>query len=359
MKNTFLLLFLMVSIIPVFSQQAKQLQFREETHDFGTVSENKGPVKHEFTFINNSTRPVKILSVQPSCGCTTPDWSKDPVAPGKTGYVHASFDPKGRPGFFNKSLTVTTDLEASPIILQIKGQVSGENEKADETGFTASNGNLKLKMSSFNLGKVFIKDEYAVREFPVINGGEKPMTFTGNVVAPKHIKIDVQPKTLAPGAKGTVKISYNGKIKNMYGFQSDNVEITTDDEAEPVKSFSVLATLEDYFPQMTAQELDKAPQLKLNDTNLDFGRLNASSQIVREVPFSNSGKKELTIKALQPNCSCVNVSAGKMTLKPGESTNLKITFSPDRKGSQKKAVTLYSNDPKNPVQMFTFDAYVE
>src|SRR3954462_8253240 len=87
-----------------FSQQAKQLQFKEEIFDFGKVVEDKGPVTHEFVFTNNSSRPVKVLTVQASCGCTTPGWSKEAVEPGKTGFIQASYNPKGRPGFFNKSL---------------------------------------------------------------------------------------------------------------------------------------------------------------------------------------------------------------------------------------------------------------
>src|SRR5688572_13991949 len=128
-------------ILPVFlictavsGQQIKPLQFREETFDFGNVPEEGGPVTHEFTFTNVSSRPVKILSVEASCGCTTPDWSKDPVLPGKNGFIQARFDPKGRPGYFTKSLTVTADFDSNPIMLQIKGTVvSGGEEDIEFT----------------------------------------------------------------------------------------------------------------------------------------------------------------------------------------------------------------------------------
>jgi hypothetical protein len=344
----------------IFGQQAKQLQFREETHDFGTVSENKGPVTHEFVFTNNSPRPVKVISVQASCGCTTPGWSKEVVPPGKTGFVQASFEPKGRPGFFTKSLTVTTDLDPNPIILQIKGQVADDEGPVDDTGFTVSNGSLQFKVSAFNMGKILLKDEFTKREFAVINSGVKPVKFSAQVVTPKHIKVEFQPNTLAPGAKGNIIVSYNGKLKNQYGFQSDNIEITTDDAVNPLKSFSVFATLEDYFPQISGAELEKAPQFTLNETSMDFGRIRANSQIVREVQFTNAGKKDLEIRAVQANCTCVTASAAKKSVKAGETSTIKVSFDPqDRSGTQTKAVTVYTNDPKNPVQRFTFTAYVE
>ena len=59
--------------------------------------------------------------MQASCGCTTPDWSKEPIAPGKKGFVKASYNPAGRPGNFNKSVTVTSNQGTQ--VLYIKGQV--------------------------------------------------------------------------------------------------------------------------------------------------------------------------------------------------------------------------------------------
>jgi hypothetical protein len=358
MKNALLTFFLFVLTLVVYGQQAKQLQFKEELFDFGNVAEDKGPVTHEFVFTNASSRPVKILTVQASCGCTTPGWSKEPVEPGKTGFIQASYNPKGRPGYFNKSLTVTTDFEANPIILQIKGQVTTEanNNPAD---FQIVNGGLRFKNSSFNMGKVFLKDEVVVREFMVMNASGKTVTFS-KFVNPKHIKVEAEPATLANGEKGKIKISYNGKAKNQYGFQSDNIELHTDDEVNPVKSFSVYATLEDYFPQLTAEEMAKAPQLKLENYTLDFGKIKPASPSIREVTITNTGKKELHIHSLQGNCTCIEATSSKKSIKPGDHTTLKIAFDPqERTGSQTKAVTIYSNDPRNPVQRLSFTAYVE
>jgi hypothetical protein len=341
------------------AQQTKAIQFREETFDFGSVKEEAGAITHEFMFTNTGSRPVKILTVQPSCGCTTPSWSKEAVGVGKTGFIQASFNPKGRPGFFNKSLTVTTDLDGNPIVLYIKGQVSTGGETPANIDLPAVNGNLKLKSNSFNMGKVYLKDEPTVRDFPFMNNGTKPVTIT-KVVGPAYIKTDVQPKVIEPGKSGNIKITYSGKAKNQYGFQNDNVEITTDDEISPVKSFSVYATLEDFFPEMKPEELAKAPSLRLQATSVDFGRIKNNVSTVREVQFVNTGKKELSVKAVQGNCVCITAKSLKTTLKPGEASKIQITFNPqERTGTQQKAVTVYSNDPQNPVQRITFSAYVE
>ena len=93
MKFTLIIVLLSIGTIG-HAQLAEPLFFNEKIHDFGEVVETTGPVDFEFTFTNNAARPVKIISVQASCGCTTPGWSTDPVAVGSKGFIKASFDPK-------------------------------------------------------------------------------------------------------------------------------------------------------------------------------------------------------------------------------------------------------------------------
>lgn len=101
------------------------IKFKTETHDFGTLQEGD-PAEAEFTFTNTGSKPLIIQNVQPGCGCTTPFWSKDPVAPGKTGVIKAAYGTKGRVGAFNKNITVTST--AGTNVIYIKGTV----EKAPE-----------------------------------------------------------------------------------------------------------------------------------------------------------------------------------------------------------------------------------
>jgi hypothetical protein len=341
------------------AQLAKPLQFKEESFDFGQVIEKEGPVLHQFEFTNALNRPVKVLDVKPSCGCTTPGWTKESIMPGKTGFIQAQFDPKGRPGFFTKTLSVTTDAEGGAIVLQIKGNVISEGK--DYSGdFTMVSGNWKLKPGALNLGKIYLKDEFVTREIEVMNAGSKPISYLNKVDAPSFIKVTTDPVTLAPGARGIVKLAYNGKLKGQYGFQSDRIVLHTDDVESPLKMLTVFATLEDFFPSLEPTEKAKAPRLKWAATTLDFGRVKQNQSLVREVNVTNVGKSVLELRSVQGNCECVKATADKTSLKPGESASVKITFNPeDRKGTQQKAITIYSNDPQAPVQRFTFTVYIE
>jgi len=341
------------------AQLSKPIKFKEEIFDFGNVVEEDGPVAHEFVFTNAGSKPLQILAVQPSCGCTTPGWSKEPIMPGKTGTIKAQYDPKGRPGYFNKSLTVTTDADNQPVILQIKGTVTSKSGYS-AVEFQAVNGNLRLRSLSFNLGKVYLKDEFVVREYEFYNAGTKPVAYTGKTESPAYIRISVEPQIIEPGKKGTIKLSYNGKLKGQYGFHSDHVTIHTDDDLQPLKGFAVYATLEDYFPELKPEELAKAPQLRFAAQAVEYGSMKQNQTVTKEIQLTNTGKSVLEIRSIQSNCTCIQTVADKTKVKPGESASIKISFNPqDRKGTQTKSVTVYSNDPQNPVQRITLTGVVD
>lgn len=347
-------------LLLVFSGSAAQLVepilFKEKIHDFGEIVEAAGPAEHEFTFTNTSTRPIKILSVQASCGCTTPGWSKDLIAPGQSGFIKASFDPKGRPGYFNKTLSVTTDFDRNPIVLQIKGSVVDKLSGA--AVLTASNGQLRFRNNSFNLGKIYVNKAVEPKEFTVQNAGTEEIKFT-KVVAPDYLKVSV-PERLKAGEQGTLKIAYDTKARSQYGFLSDRIEVVTTDTENPVKSFSVYATAEEYFPALTPEEVAKAPALLVDKYEADFARVKQGSNVNQESILTNRGKQNLELRFVQSNCTCLTVVVDKHMLKPGESTTLRWTLSTaGRIGTQNKAITIYSNDPRNPVQRITISGFIE
>lgn len=352
------LLAFFVLISPLsYCQLSEPLIFREKIHDFGNILEQDGPASFEFVVSNKSTRPVKIVNVQPSCGCTTPDWTKEPITVGGTGFIKASFDPRGRPGYFDKTLSVTTDWDGTPVVLRIKGNVINPETANDPSQFSVAVGNLKFKSNSFNLGKVFINRDAEAISFPFRNGGKDSIHFKG-YVAPRYIKVNM-PKVIAPNQMGNIRITFDAKLKNQYGFTSENIELKTDDVEYAEKSFSVYATTEEYFPKLSDKELTEAPVLSLQANMVNFGVVKAGVVLSREIKITNTGKKDLIIRHAQSNCSCLTITAGLKTLKPGQETSMKITLDTQgRTGPQNKSVTLYSTDPQNAVQRITFTAAV-
>lgn len=92
-------------------------------HDFGTIKESAGSVSTVFTITNTGKEPLILVNVKASCGCTTPEWTKEPIAPGKQGQIKATYNPANRPGAFNKTITVSSNGSPSSLTLNIKGEV--------------------------------------------------------------------------------------------------------------------------------------------------------------------------------------------------------------------------------------------
>lgn len=107
---------------PAVPQTPSQLKWEKETHEFGTIEQNK-PVSYEFTFTNTTSKDVTLTNVRASCGCTATNYTKTAVKPGEKGTVTATYN-AASPGDFTKTITVTTSEENSaPKIIMIKGSV--------------------------------------------------------------------------------------------------------------------------------------------------------------------------------------------------------------------------------------------
>ncbi len=100
-----------------------KINFTEKVYDFGKIKEKGGLVTHEFSFTNDGDGNLVILKATAECGCTRPSYSDAPIAPGKSGKIKVSYNPLGRPGSFEKVVTVTSSGNPSKVRLKIRGVV--------------------------------------------------------------------------------------------------------------------------------------------------------------------------------------------------------------------------------------------
>jgi hypothetical protein len=98
-----------------------EFEWTASTHDFGKIKQGV-PVTHEFKFTNKGKTPLVITNAQGSCGCTTPNWTRDPVMPGGEGVVKATFNAMAV-GPFDKTISVTANVDGGVVVLHIKGEV--------------------------------------------------------------------------------------------------------------------------------------------------------------------------------------------------------------------------------------------
>ncbi len=100
-----------------------QATFPVQSHDFGTIKEDGGPVSCTFEVINTGNKPLLILDALASCGCTKPEFPTKPIKPGKKAKIKVTYSPIGRPGAFRKSVKVKTNGREQRTTLTIEGTV--------------------------------------------------------------------------------------------------------------------------------------------------------------------------------------------------------------------------------------------
>ena len=127
MKKFLYLVILILSVTTLKAQTSvakkelkETLVLKETSYDFGKIPQSK-PVYHEFEIMNEGKDPIQLNAVTATCGCTTPEWSKEPIAPGKSATIKVGFNAAAE-GHFEKFVNITYNTDKTKVFT-IKGDV--------------------------------------------------------------------------------------------------------------------------------------------------------------------------------------------------------------------------------------------
>jgi hypothetical protein len=359
-KLIVLLLMTLISIGVIDAQKKPSILFESRVYDFGQIKEEDGRKTARFAFKNIGNDTLKILNVRASCGCTTSDYTRTPVLPGQSGYVDVAYNPLGRPGNFNKIVTVITNDPDNPnVVLTIKGSVIPKPKtKADN--YPQVLGNLRFKSNHITFND--IKDtEIKTDTIYVYNPSDRKITiYSENLPSFLKIHIPAGGITIAPDQELKIPISYDAKARNDYGYVFDNFRLKTDDIDQPVKQMYVSANIIQDFSWMTEKDKTNAPKIVFEKTEVVFDTIKMGESVIVEFPFRNEGKNDLKILKVKSSCGCTAVAPEKNILKKGEKSSIKVTFNTaGRQGNQQKSVTVITNDPEHSIVVLTLKGYVK
>ncbi|MGL4907894.1 MAG: DUF1573 domain-containing protein, partial [Bacteroidales bacterium] len=307
------------------------------------VPEAGGLVTYAFEFANTGKTPIIITDVKSSCGCTTPEWTKQPVLPGKTGSIKAIFDPKDRPGIFDKEITVATKTE------QIKLKISGEvlpKAKSIANLYPRIMGVLRLKSHNLPLANIY-NTATATASLPIVNTGVSPLTLSFDNV-PAHITLTVKPQILQANEEGVIECSYDANKKNDWGYISDKVQVLLNGSRVKNNEITISATIEENFSTLKEDQLVNAPIAQITQTSIELGNLKSVESKEFEFEVSNTGKTDLQIRKVTSNCNCITPAVDNpKVVKVGQTVKFKASFLGDKlKGKVFKNVSLITNAPK-------------
>jgi len=341
----------------IAQQKQAHIAFDNVEHDFGTIKEEAGKVSTKFVFTNTGSTPLVLNEVRPTCGCTSPEWTKKPIMPGQKGYVAATFDPARRRGGFNKSIIVRSNGQPSTVVLRIKGTII-PRELTIEEKYPRAIGAFRMKTNHLAFVRVF-NNQVKIDSIPVVNTGDQPgsITFRG---VPEHIELKTIPETLKPGEKGIIWGRYLAEKKNDWGFVMDRVQMYVNDDPQTRTNLTVSAKIEEDFSTMSDSEKADGPHIKFEERTFNFGKAKQRTKVEHEYKFTNTGKKELVIRKVRATCGCTTTQPAKSVLAPGESSSIKAIFNTGAyRGFQRKSIYVITNDPFNSNVRLTISGTVE
>ncbi|OKL38583.1 DUF1573 domain-containing protein [Pontibacter flavimaris] len=231
MRSKLFLLTLLCFIFACYTAKAQgKLVFDTETHDFGIIAEGT-QATHVFKVRNEGNEPVVLPSVQASCGCTTPTWTKKPIMPGDTGTITAVYNSAGRPGPFHKSITVYSNNSVQPQhVLYIKGEVGPKDLISELTPERkALSPRLAIGSTSYSFGKLE-KGQKAIARFLIRNTGRQPLVIQGVKSACNCVIYRTSKSEIKPGEVATLELRYNAA---MLGEQNEVVTVLSNDLIMP------------------------------------------------------------------------------------------------------------------------------
>lgn len=324
-----------------------------KTHDFGAFDENVGTVYCDFYLVNEGTEPLAIIAARANCGCTRPEYSTDPVAPGDTAVVRVGYNPEGRPGKFMKQIKVDCDTDPMRTVLTIRGTVIGASNTL-RTRFPVSVGEsgVKLRTTTIPYGKVYAGETSGqyIEGYNATADTIRPYA-TG---MPGWLNVMFRPEVVGPGEQFVISTVLQAP-KDEWGAITGAFVFHPDKDSPYEQELETVALVSEDFSRMTEQERADAPVIDVDPVALDLERISKSDKpIKRSFTISNKGRTVLIVRKISCPDPAVTVKLKEMKVKPGKSVKAEVVVTPSKIDNDKllnARINIIANDPERPSTM--------
>jgi hypothetical protein len=353
-KLLFSFIALFAGIATMFADGAPEISFEEITHDFGTFPEENGKVSCTFEFKNVGSADLVLQSVKASCGCTTPEWTKEPVKPGEKGVVKATYNATGRPGSFTKTITVKSN--AGEKRLTIKGEVIPKAQKVEDKYPFEVNG-LRLMKKNCYFNTIYFTDDVNAKKdakakpqsktevIEIINNGKEDIKVSFENGNPKLVSVKATPEVLKAGERGSIEVTVDPKDSGVWGTFKKTLKVKANGKTADF-DITLYGNVAEDFSFMTPEDKADAPVLTVgNAISLEPIELGKTKTFKFKV--QNTGKKPLIIRSSHCDAEGFSVKAPTKPIKAGKDGEIYVTVNTanSKAGKYSQRLTLTTNDP--------------
>lgn len=344
-----LLIIACAALLPAAAGAQAVIAFDSKTHDFGTIEEADGRVSHDFVFENQGNAPLVISKVQASCGCTTPSWTKSPVEPGQKGKITVTYNPAGRPGNFNKSISVQSNATVERERLVIKGNVNPKPRGEARAAYRVAMGSIRLTAKDIAFGNV-AKGTDKQAGLKVKNASNAPVRLSF-LDLPPYVTCDNGGVALNANAEAELKFTFDTRQCPAWGPVDDHLYIALDGKEDRSDTYRVALTanVTEDFSHLTLDERRTAPILEMTTRTASLGTVAAGTKHNVAFALKNVGQRPLEVRRVISQNQEITPKAQQLTVKGGRTAEVRLTVdtSGQPAGHYNRTVTLQTNDPQN------------
>lgn len=328
------------------NENQSPLQFDSYEWDFGTIEEKDGIVSHTFQFMNISKQEVRLEAVSTSCGCTSANWSTDPIKPGGTGEITVHFNPARTEGEMLRDVEVFTSLKQSPdrlvMLINVIPMPMGLNELYPHQ----LSGNVKTNTTRCNFGYI-AQGTTQTKTVSIANIDKKNAKLTFKTSRNRYGMSVKVPEKLKGETVDAIEVTYTIPTGSMnYGMARDTIWIMADGGA-PVEKIIVSAIRID---PKTQSGNGPAPSMRIEPAYADFGEKPAGKTYKQTIVIGNTGDTDLIFYDVETtNGVGCSVSDG-FRIRPGREEKITLSITSDKKPrtTTTGSVNLTTNDPVRP-----------
>lgn len=339
----------LISLAAVAQQPVITLDKTE--HDFGKINEGDGRVTTVFSFKNDGMAPLTLTSVRASCGCTTPQYTNEPVEPGQTGTITVTFNPNGRPGRFQKTVTITSNASEATKKVYIKGEVIPKSAKPVDQ-FKVKMGDLSLKAKAIDFGTIK-KGENTMKEIEYTNKTDHEVSV--DVLSndkDNYLHAQATLAAVAPNQVGKIQVAIESENCKQYGPVDAKLYVILNGKEDLSETYRIYVTaniMED-FSKLSVSELQQAPICELSE-KIDLGVVPAGKKVKKAISMKNAGMNQLLVRRVYTSDKDI-VPVGPKAIKSGKKGDISLTINSVgmKPGQYDRLIHVIVNDPKNPVR---------
>lgn len=326
--------------------QDTTVSFSKMVHDFGDFGLDDGPQSFTFTMKNNGTKPVVIQTVISSCGCTTPEWTKEPVLPGKTGKITATFLNNQGPYPFDKTLSVYLTGSNTPHILRIRGMVH-EKEFSVEDTHPVKMGDIRLRKSTLELGQIK-QGQVKTDSVEIINVGKMPVILAFTGIHDANLSVRASTRKLNPQEKGVIIYTIDTRNKEEWGNVIYPFQLVMNDKTQTAWALTVKASIKMNSLDYTREQKDKAPIPQADKSAVEFTDRVQGTPVEATFVLSNKGKTPLIIYKADFSHEGIDATIP-TTIAPSEKATIKVSIPKTTGfGDVIYTISLTTNAPSRP-----------